>query len=280
MESRLADAGRARTPRLSGSQDDDSDPPDGVLEEVMTRSSSNRGQEQAVVRFVVADDHAVVRRGAISWLHAQPGYKVVGEAETAKEALAQAILHMPHVVLLDVNLHGESGLCAAGKIVRNCPRTEVVAFSASADPVHVRGMFAAGAKAYVLKTSESSAILGAIRAVLAGSRFLDPGLSDTLVEELALFHQGSHRVRDVLTAREAQVLQYIVWGYTSRDIATALSIKPTTANTYRYRLSEKLGLCDRAEIVRYGCAMGLMTASTAAVRPPASPARTMRGQGC
>ncbi|MGP0018519.1 MAG: response regulator [Candidatus Sulfotelmatobacter sp.] len=215
------------------------------------------------LRFLVVDDHSVVRHGATSWLQAQAGFTVAGEAATSREAIAQAILLKPDIVLLDVNLGDEGGLCAASKIVRTCPETRIVVFSASSDPVHVRGMIVAGVAAYVLKTSDPSVVLSAIQAVIAGSRFLDPALSDQVIEELATLPAASRRSRNVLTPREAQVLKCIVWGYTNRESAAELQIKTASVNTYRIRLCERLGLTRRAEIVRYGIAIGLMV-----TRPP------------
>jgi len=194
-----------------------------------------------------------------SWLRAHINYEVVGEAGTAREAIAHAVISKPDVVLLDVGLPGESGLCAAYEIFRTCPMTKVVGFSASADPVHVRGMLAAGAKAYVLKTSEPPVIVSAIRAVLRGSRFLDPALSDALVEELDLFPEPNRGSRQILSTRETQVLECIVWGYNTREIGAKLGVKETSVNTFRGRLCVKLGLTNRADLVRYGVAIGLIT---------------------
>jgi DNA-binding NarL/FixJ family response regulator len=171
---------------------------------------------------------------------------------------------------MDVSLPGEGGLWATSQTVRTCPGTKVVAFTASADPVHVRGMLAAGATGYVLKTSDLSTLLSAILAVLSGSRFLDPGLSDIVIEELDIFPEVSRRSRDVLTPRETQVLEFIVWGHTNTEIATEMGIKSTSVNTYRHRLCDKLALKNRAEIVRYGVAAGLMKTCPPASRRPGS----------
>jgi DNA-binding NarL/FixJ family response regulator len=221
----------------------------------------------ATVRLLVVDDHSVVRGGVTSWFQAQRGFEVVGEAETSREAVAQAILLKPDVVLLDVVLGDEGGLSAADQIVRSCLATRVVAFSASSDPVHLRGMFAAGARAYVLKTSELTTLLSAIESVLAGSKFLDPGLSDAVIEELDSFIEPKRRARAILTNRETQVLKYIVWGFTSKEIATELRIKTASVSTYRIRLREKLNLESRTEIVRYGIAVGLMKTCPPSKRP-------------
>jgi two-component system response regulator NreC len=240
---------------------------------LVTRSSKPN------VRLLVVDDHSVVRRGVIAWLHTLTGFEVVGEAGTAREAVDQAELLKPDVVLLDVGMPGEGGVSASSQIVRNCPKARVVAFSASADPVYVRGMLAAGASAYVLKTSELFTLLSAMRSVLAGSRFLDPGLSQVLIEEFYIFPEVGHRAQDVLTARETQVLQRIVCGYTGAEIAAELQIKVTSVNTYRTRLREKLGLKTRAEIVRYGTAAGLTARCPSVTQRPSIPVEPDRPFG-
>jgi two-component system, NarL family, response regulator NreC len=213
------------------------------------------------IRLLVVDDHIMLRRGLVVFLRAQTGFEIVAEADSAQGAIDGAILFNPDIVLLDVGLRGGDGLCAASKIVRTCLATKVVVFSASVDPVHVRGMLAAGAFAYVLKTSDCTLVLAAIRAALSGSRFLDPDLSGILIEELSTFPAVDRRSRDVLTPRETEVLKRTTWGHTNKEIAAELGISINTVNTYRIRLSEKLGLTGRAELVRYGVAVGLMATS-------------------
>lgn len=254
-------------------------PPEDVLISEMGNSGNRLDRQvqpieittqSTTVRVLIADDHSVVRRGIAAWLYNHPGFDVVEQADSAKQAVAQTILLRPDIVLMDVCLPVEGGVCATSQTVRTSPGTKVVAFSASGDPVHVRGMLAAGARGYVLKTSEPSTVLSAIRAVLSNSRFLDPGLSDSVIEELEIFPEVSSRTRDVLTGRETQVLERVVWGCTNREIAFELNIKATSVNTYRHRFCDKLGLRTRAEIVRYGIAVGLMKGHPPTRRPPGS----------
>jgi len=255
---------QAETPKQESTNSEVQSLPNSIREVQDPRTSNSIRN----TRLLIVDDHAVVRRGVTGWLNELSGFEVVGEAETAQEGVTKAVYLEPDVVLMDVGFPGEGGSRATSQIVRACSVTKVVAFTASGDPVDVRGMLAAGAMAYVLKRSEPSTVLSAIRAVCSGSRFLDPGLSNALIEELNLFPGVSRRSRDVLTLRESQVLEFIVWGYTSAEIATVLSIKTTTVNTYRIRLCEKLGLRNRAEIVRYGISVGLVNAGFVNKRPP------------
>jgi DNA-binding NarL/FixJ family response regulator len=248
----------------------------GTLSKAQTNLSIAREPESGTksgsknTRLLVVDDHALLRHGLVGWLRAQPGFEIIGEAETAREAFAQAVLYRPDVVLLDVDLRGEGGIRVAFQIVHACPATKVIAFSASAESVNVRGMLAAGALGYVLKSSDPSTVLSAIRAALANTRFLDPGLSDVMVEELNLLAPAGRRSRDILTPRETEVLQRCVWGYTNREIAAQLSINTNSVNSYRTRVCEKLGLTSKAELVRYGIAVGLMKFPPPAKHPPGS----------
>jgi len=217
---------------------------------------------RACVSIVVIDDHAVVRRGAINWLNGQRGLHVVAEGWTARQAVALTIFHKPDIVVLDVGLKDEGGLCAAYKIARTCPASRVLAFSASKDPVLVRGMLAAGARGYVIKESELSVLMDAIRVVLRGRRFLDPGLADAVITELEALPEASHRARHLLTDRQWQVLECIVWGYSNKEMAAELEIKVSSINAHRIRICEKLGLTNRAELVRYGIAVGVTQGSS------------------
>lgn len=209
------------------------------------------------VRILVVDDHAVVRHGTASWIAGRSQLRLVGEAGTATEAITQTLATKPDIVLLDIGLGGEGGLFAAQEIVRLHPASRIIAFSGSTDPVDMRGVLVAGARGYVLKSSEFSTILSAINAVLAGGRFLDPGLSDLVLAELELLPEVSRRARHVLTNRETQVLSLLASGHTYREIAQMLLIKTTSVNAHRKRIYDKLGLTSRAEAVRYAIASGL-----------------------
>jgi len=221
------------------------------------------------VRLVVVDDHAIVRRGTTSWLSAKACFEVVGEAATAREGVALVKQFKPDVLLLDVGLPGEGSYRAAWEIARDCSYTKVIAFSASSSAADVRGMLTSGAKAYVLKASEADVMVTAIKAVLAGSRFLDPSLTDTLCD-LSLFPETGSRCHDVLAPREIEVLGYIAAGYTEREISVAMNIEVTTVNSHKTRVREKLNLRTRQELVHYANTAGIRVMETCAKRPPES----------
>ena len=208
------------------------------------------------VRILVVDDHAVVRHGTAALLATRPELVVVGEAASAMEAIATALATKPNIVLLDIGLGDEGGLFAAQEIYRVCPTACIIAFSGSDDPVHVRGVIAAGAKGYVLKTSQLSTIFSAIAVVLAGRRFLDPGLSDLVISQLELFPEVSRRSSHVLAPRETEVLNLLASGHTYREIAEMMQITISSVNAHRKRIYDKLGLTSRAEAVRYAIALG------------------------
>jgi len=211
-----------------------------------------------VIRLLIVDDHSVVRCGLANWIRSQIGLELIGEAASAEEALELTIVHRPDLVLLDIGLPGASGLAAMQRITQVSHGTKVIAFSATADHVIVRGMLAAGAKGYLLKTSDPSTIISAIKSVIAGSYFLDPGLSRSLIEELKLGPLTQGRAPEVLSSRQMQVLEQVGWGYSDKQIAAKLGISVNTVHSHRVRACEKLGLTDRAELVRFVMAVGLM----------------------
>ena len=222
------------------------------------RSPESIHQTIRVIRLLVVDDHSVVRSGLANWIRTQNRLELIGEAASAEEAVELTVLHRPDILLLDIILPGQSGLAAMQQIAQASPGTNVIAFSAKADHVIVRGMLAAGAKAYVLKTSDPSVIMAAIRSVIGGAYFLDPGLSTSLVEELKFTPPVRGRARKMLTLRQTQVLEYVGWGYSDKQIAARLGITANTVHSHRVRACEKLGFTDRADLVRFVMTAGLM----------------------
>ncbi len=225
------------------------------------------GVEQ--VRILVVDDHAVVRRGTTALLTTRPEFRVVAEAENAIESIKKTLATLPDVVLLDIGLGDQrGGLFAAQEIARACPTACIIAFTASDDPIHVKGVIAAGAKGYILKTSDPATIFSAIRVVLSGRRFLDPALSDVVLSELELFPEVSRRSRSVLAPRETEVLTMLASGFTYRQMAEIMGIHVSSVNAHRKRIYDKLGFGSKAEAVRYAIAIGLK--HTPHKRPPDS----------
>ena len=208
------------------------------------------------VRVLIVDDHAVVRAGLRRVLDAEDGIETVSEASSAEEAIREARFHQPDVVLLDVVLPGRSGLEAAPDLRRAAPEAAILVLSMQDDPRYVREAFAAGASGYVLKEAADSEVVGAIREVAAGGRYVHPSLGARLAAAEA--EAVARAEADPLSDREREVLRLLALGHTNQEIAKMLFISVRTAETHRAHIMQKLRLSTRAELVRYALSQGLL----------------------
>jgi two-component system, NarL family, response regulator NreC len=208
------------------------------------------------IRVLVVDDHAVVRTGLRRVLDAEPDIETVGEAANADRAVFEAMEHKPDVVLLDVVMPGKSGIEAMPALRQAVPDGKVLVLSMQDDPRYVREAFDAGASGYVLKEAADTEVVGAVRAVAAGDRYLHPALGARLVAADAEARRRAEA--DPLSDREREVLRLLALGHTNQEIAKMLFISVRTAETHRAHIMQKLRLSSRAELVRYALSEGLL----------------------
>jgi DNA-binding NarL/FixJ family response regulator len=210
------------------------------------------------IRVFLADDHAVVRDGLRLLLETQPDIDVVGEAANGREAVLKAQLQCPDVLVMDIVMSDLNGIEATRKTRALCPSTQVVILSMHSTAEHIARAFQAGALGYVLKESAGMDVVKAVRAVHSGSRYVSQKLAETGVYDLAQQHQGgSASPLERLSEREREVLQLIVEGRTSAQIAGILALSPKTIETYRSRLMHKLGLSGLPSLVKFAIQHGL-----------------------
>ena len=202
------------------------------------------------------DDHAVVRSGLRRVLDAESDLETVGEAATAERAVFEAIENKPDVVLLDVMMPGQTGIEGMPALLQAVPHVKVLVLSMQDDPRYVREAFDAGASGYVLKEAADTEVVGAIRAVAAGERYVHPALGAKLFA--AESDDRRRAEQDPLSDREREVLQLLALGHTNQEIAKQLFISVRTAETHRAHIMQKLALGSRAELVRYALAEGLL----------------------
>jgi DNA-binding NarL/FixJ family response regulator len=210
------------------------------------------------IRVLVVDDHAIVRTGLRRVLDAEDGIETVGEAANAERAVFEAIATKPDVVLLDVMMPGKTGIEGMPALLQAVPQAKVLVLSMQDDPHYVREAFDAGASGYVLKEAADTDVVGAVRAVAAGERYVHPSLGAKLVA--AESEERRRAERDPLSDREREVLRLLALGHTNQEIATMLYISVRTAETHRAHIMQKLHLGSRAELVRYALAEGLLAA--------------------
>jgi two-component system, NarL family, nitrate/nitrite response regulator NarL len=201
-----------------------------------------------VIRLMLVDDHPLVRDGLRLRLQAVPGLVVVAEAADVDEALAQAQIHRPDLVLMDVGLRGMglqngSGLQATRRLREQQPDCKVLVLTMYDNPEYLREAQRAGAAGYVLKDSPAEDIVQAIHAVASGQTYF----SAVVVEKA----RAQQEATPLLTPRETEVLALIAQGLSSKDIGERLSMGVRTVETHRTNLRRKLKLGSPAALVRY-----------------------------
>ena len=209
--------------------------------------------------IVLADDHRIVRQGLHALLAAEADFKVVGEAGDGREALEQVKSLAPDVLVLDLMMPGLNGLEVARQLHKHTPKVGVVVLSMHDDEGFVLEALANGVSAYVLKDSNSSDLIQAVREVAAGRRYLSPPLSDRVIETyLQMAKVGTMDKHETLTTREREVLQLSAEGHTNSEIAARLGISTRTAETHRSHVMHKLGLHTQADLIRYALRRGII----------------------
>ena len=206
------------------------------------------------VRVLIVDDHAVVRTGLRLLLEKQDDMDAVGEAGSVEEAIAEARALKPDLVLLDLTMPGTPGLDAMPALLGDDPEVKVLILSMEDDPRYVREAFAAGARGYLLKEAVANEVVGAIREVAGGGRYVHPELGARLIDTEP--SAGASQA-DPLSEREREVLKLLALGHTNHEIAKLLFISVRTAEAHRAHIMKKLRLASRAELVRYAIAHGL-----------------------
>ena len=203
-----------------------------------------------MTRILLADDHVMMREG-LSVLLAGAGMEIVGSVGNGHDAVRVASVTLPDVVVMDLSMPEMNGIEATRQICTRTPSTQVVVLSMHADREHVYQAMKAGATGYVLKDAASAELVKAVRAVCAGRRYVSSAIS--LLSDLS----GQRGPLESLSTRECQVLQLVVEGRTSGEIAHAISLSKTSVDTYRSRLMKKLGVSDVASLVKLAVQHGL-----------------------
>jgi two-component system, NarL family, response regulator NreC len=199
------------------------------------------------VTVVIADDHAVVRKGLRMLIDAEPELRVVAEAGDVPEALRLTRLHRPRVLVLDLNMPGGSSLEAIPIASAGPEETAVVVLTMQDDASFARQALQTGAKGFVLKEAADGELLTAIRLAAAGETYLNPRLGARLATE----PRAPDGPPDDLSEREAEVLGLIALGNTNGEIGKQLYLSIRTVETHRAHIQQKLRLTSRAELVRY-----------------------------
>ena len=211
-------------------------------------------------RVLLADDHALVRRGLRMVLAAEPDLEVVAEAGDGAEAIERGLAPEVDLVVLDITMPRMTGLQAARELHRRRPELRILMLSMHENERYLYESLKAGASGYVLKSVVDRDLVEACRAAMRGEKYLYPGAMTPLIRELldsARDDLPSLR-EDPLTPRETEIVKLIAESYSTKQIAGTLVISEKTVDRHRTNILEKLGMHDRVELVRYAIRRGLV----------------------
>ena len=198
------------------------------------------------VTVLLADDHSVVRSGLRMILESEPGLEVVAEAEDVPGAVRKLKAYKPRVLVLDVNMGGESSLESMGEIRAASPETRIVVLTMQTETAYARAALRGGASGYLLKDAADTELVEAVTAAAEGLRYMQPSIGARLAAESAgEWPPGG------LSEREAEVLRMIALGHTNREIGEKLYLSVRTVESHRAHIQQKLQLQSRSELVGY-----------------------------
>ena len=206
---------------------------------------------ETVISVLLAEDHQTVREGLRLLVDAQPDMRVVAEAADGRAAIDKARALKPAVIVIDIHMPKVNGLVATRIIHGAVPESAVVVLTRHNDRAYLYEMLEAGAGAYVLKQSSSNALLAAIRAAVAGERYVDPAMLEDLEAG-----PDDGRTPPVVSEREREVLRRMALGESNKEIAAALSISIKTVEVHKANAMRKLSLRGRTDVVRYASLRG------------------------
>ena len=213
---------------------------------------------EPLARILIVDDHSIVRDGLAALIEREHAMRVVGFASTGEEAVSVARRLRPDLIIMDLMLPCLNGIDATQRIISEFPRTRIIALSACHTLEQVCRVLRAGAVGFVLKTAAPAELLHAIQEVTAGRQYVSPAIATMFLNgELSMPIPKSPFER--LSSRERKVVQLIVAGSTSSDIALQLSLSRKTVDTYRGRIMVKLGVANRSALIRFALEYELPT---------------------
>ena len=205
-------------------------------------------------RILIADDHAVVRRGLRALLEAHPGWEVCGDAVNGREAFDKALRLRPDIILMDLSMPDLDGLEATRQILTAAPHSQVLVLTMYDSPEMIQQMVAVGARGYVLKSDAERDLIAAIEAVCRGKPFFTPAASEVMLEisrETVGRKRRGLSVSSQLTRRERRVVRLLAEGYGNKQVAGALDVSVRTVESHRARIMRKLALKSFSALVRY-----------------------------
>ena len=209
-------------------------------------------------RLLLADDHALVRRGLRLILDSEPDLNVVAEAADGAEAIERALSEDVDLAVLDVSMPRLTGLQAARELAQRAPDLRVLILSMHDNEQYCLEALRCGATGYVLKSMADRDLVSACRASMRGESFVCPPAAQPFVEDYRQGGATDGSASEPLTPRESEILKLVAEGHTTREIADLLVISEKTVDRHRANILEKLGMRDRVDLTRYAIRCGLV----------------------
>jgi DNA-binding NarL/FixJ family response regulator len=203
------------------------------------------------LRIVVVDDHAVVRRGVRALLETQPGWEVVGEAATGRDAVEFAKRLQPDIVVMDLSLPELNGLEATRLILKESPRTEVLVLTMHHSEELARTVLQAGARAYVLKSDADHSLVAAVESLRQHKPFLTSTVTEFVLDDYVHRAEADSGGHTAVTPREREIIQLLAEGKTNKETASVLNVSVKTVEAHRANIMRKLRLRSVSDLVRY-----------------------------
>lgn len=210
------------------------------------------------VRVLVADDHTILREGLVALLEASGECQVVAQASDGIAAVELALKTRPDVAVIDISMPGLNGIEVVRRLTRELEETRILVLTMHAEEEYVLHVVRAGASGFLLKDSATGELLGAVRALASGRGYFGAHASKVLAQQV---QRPAGRMEDPyrdLTPREREVFHLIAEGLTTKEIARKLGTSAKTAENHRFRVLDKLGVRNTAELIRYAVRHGLL----------------------
>jgi len=215
----------------------------------------------AKLRILLGDDHTLVRQGLRKILEDRTDWQIVGEVGNGRDAVRLALELTPGIAILDIGMPLLNGIDATSQIVRRAPSIRILILSMHVDEAYVARALEAGATGYLLKDSADTDLIDAVTAVAAGKSFFSPAVAGMMLTDYRRRVAGKGAVDrfELLSEREREIFQLVAEGHSNKEVADLLSISPTTVETHRAHILQKLDVHSTAELVLYAVRRGVIS---------------------